>query len=42
MPDDKTQRGATDRTRTNVHEDDELRGSAERFNISPEKLKDAV
>jgi Protein of unknown function (DUF3606) len=42
MPDDKTKRGAADRARINVHEDYELRNWAERFNISPEKLKDAV
>jgi hypothetical protein len=42
MTDDKTKRGPADRARINVHEDYELRDWAERFHISPEKLKDAV
>jgi hypothetical protein len=42
MTDDKTKRGIADRARINVHEEYELRHWAERFHISPEKLKDAV
>jgi hypothetical protein len=42
MPDDKTQRGTADRARINIHEDYELKHWSERFNISTEKLKDAV
>jgi hypothetical protein len=42
MPDDTTKRGAAARARINVHEDYELKDWAERFDISPERLKDAV
>ena len=42
MPDDTTKRGAAARARINVHGDYELKDWAERFDISPEKLKDAV
>jgi hypothetical protein len=42
MPDDKSKRGQADRAQINIHEDYELRNWAERFNISTDKLKDAV
>jgi hypothetical protein len=42
MADDKTKAGGTDRQRINVNEDYELRGWATKFNVSPEKLKEAV
>lgn len=42
MPDDKTKVGGQDRTRINVNEDYELRDWANKFNVTPEKLKDAV
>jgi hypothetical protein len=42
MSDYTTKRGASDRARINIHETDELQSWAERFSISPEKLKDAV
>jgi len=42
MADDKSKRGAADRARINVNEVYELRHWSERFNISTEKLKDAV
>ena len=42
MPDDPTKRGKHDRERINIHETYELRHWVERFNISPDRLKDAV
>jgi hypothetical protein len=42
MSDDKTNRGAADRNRINVHEDYELRDCSNRFGVSPEELKKAV
>jgi hypothetical protein len=42
MSDDKTNQGPADRSRINVSEDYELRCRAEKFNVSPEKLKAAV
>jgi hypothetical protein len=42
MSDDKTNRGAADRNRINVHEDYELRDWSKRLGVSPEELKKAV
>lgn len=42
MADDKTKTGGQDRQRINVNEDYELRGWAAKFNVTPERLKDAV
>jgi len=42
MADDKTQGGGQDRDRIDVHEDDELRDWAQRFDTTPEQIKDAV
>jgi hypothetical protein len=42
MPDDKTKTGGSDRSRINIHEDYELRDWAKKFNVTPEKLKEAV
>jgi hypothetical protein len=42
MPDDKTKRGQSDRARINIEESYEIKHWVERFNISPDKLKDAV
>lgn len=40
--DDKNQRGGQDRKRIDVNEDYELRDWSEKFNVSREKLKEAV
>lgn len=42
MPDDKDQAGGQDRQRINVHEEDELRDWAKKFNSTPEQIKEAV
>jgi hypothetical protein len=42
MSDDKTNRGAADRSRINIHEDYELRDWSKRLGVSPEELKKAV
>ncbi|GHC98366.1 hypothetical protein GCM10007320_53980 [Pseudorhodoferax aquiterrae] len=42
MADDKSKTGGQDRQRINVHEDYELRGWAKKFNVTPERLKEAV
>lgn len=42
MADDKTKTGWQDRQRINVNEDYELQGWAKKFNVTPEKLKEAV
>lgn len=42
MADDKTKSGGSDRTHINVNEDYELRDWAEKFNVTPERLKEAV
>ena len=42
MPDDRTKTGGSDRSRINIHEDYELRDWAKKFNVTPEKLKEAV
>lgn len=42
MADDKTLTGGADRKRINVNEDYELRDWSKKFNVTPEKLKEAV
>ncbi len=42
MSDDKSQRGAADRTRINVHEEHELRYWTEALGVSREQLLEAV
>jgi len=42
MPDNKSLSGGQDRKRINVNEDHEVRDWAKKFDISPEKLKEAV
>jgi hypothetical protein len=42
MADDKTKTGKPDRDRINVEEDYELREWAEKFNVTPERLRRAV
>ena len=42
MADDKTQTGGADRKRINVNEDYELRDWSKKFNVTPDKLKEAV
>ena len=42
MPDNKSLSGGQDRKRINVNEDYEVRDWAKKFDISPEKLKEAV
>lgn len=42
MSDDKTNRGAQDRSRINVHEDYELRDWSKRLGVTPDELKKAV
>ena len=42
MADDKTQAGGADRKRINVNEDYELRDWSKKFNVTPDKLKEAV
>jgi hypothetical protein len=42
MSDYQTKRSAPHRARIEIHETSALQSWAERFNISPEKLKDAV
>ena len=42
MPDDKSKRGAQDRSRINVNEDYEVRDWSKKFGVSAEQLKAAV
>jgi hypothetical protein len=42
MSDDKSKVGAQDRARINVEEDYELADWAQKFGVSPERLKEAV
>lgn len=42
MADDKSKRGAADRTRINVHEDYELQYWTKELGVSEEKLKEAI
>ena len=42
MSDDKTNRGAADRNRINIHEEYEVRDSSQRLGVSSEELKKAV
>jgi hypothetical protein len=42
MADDKTKTGKPDRDRINVEEEYELREWAEKFGVTPERLKQAV
>lgn len=42
MSDDKTQTGGADRKRIDVNEDYELRDWSKKFNVTPDKLKEAV
>lgn len=42
MADDKTQTRGADRKRINVNEDYELRDWSKKFNVTPDKLKEAV
>ena|GEM_PF-192711 len=42
MADDLTKRGAGDRTRINVNEEHELRRWSEKFEVSPERLREVV
>jgi Protein of unknown function (DUF3606) len=42
MSDDKTNRGAADRSRIDINEDYELRDWSKRLGVSPEELKKAV
>lgn len=42
VADDKTKIGGSDRARTNVNEDYELRDCARKFSVTPERLKEAV
>ena len=42
MSDDKTQTGGADRKRIDVNEDYELRDWSKKFNVTTDKLKEAV
>lgn len=42
MSDNKTQTGGADRKRIDVNEDYELRDWSKTFNVTPDKLKEAV
>ena len=42
MSDDKTNRGAADRNRINIHEEYEGRDWSKRLGVSPEELKKAI
>ena len=42
MPDDRTNRGGSDRDRINVNQLYELRDWAKKFNATPEQIKEAV
>ena len=42
MADDRTKAGKADRDRINVKEDYELRHWAKKFDVTPERLKQAV
>lgn len=42
MADDKTKTGGQDRQRINVNEDYELRDWAKKFDVTPQRLKEAV
>lgn len=42
MADDKTKTGGADRARINVNEDYELRQWSSKFQVTPERLKEAV
>lgn len=42
MADDKTKSGRQDRSRIDVHEDDELSAWAQKFGVSTDELKAAV
>ncbi len=42
MSDDKTQRGAPDRDRIDIHDPDEVRNWTKSLNTTPERLKAAV
>jgi hypothetical protein len=42
MTDDKTKRGAQDRSRINIHEEYELRDWSQRLGVTPDELKKAV
>ena len=42
MSDDKTNKGAADRSRIDINEDYELRDWSKRLGVSPEELKKAV
>ena len=42
MADDKTNRGAQDRSRVNVHEDYEVRYWTKKWSVSKEQLVEAV
>jgi uncharacterized protein DUF3606 len=42
MSDDKTNRGAADRNRINIHEEYEVRDWSKRLGVSPEELKKAI
>ena len=42
MPDDKTNRGAQDRSRINVNEDHEVRYWMQTLGVSEEQLREAV
>ena len=42
MPDDKTNRGAQDRSRINVNEDHEVRYWMQALGVSEEQLREAV
>lgn len=42
MTDDKTNRGGADRRRISLEEDYEVRDWAQKFGVSPERLRQAV
>jgi hypothetical protein len=42
MADDKSKTGQADRLRINVHEPYELRDWSQKFDVTPDKLKEAV
>ena len=42
MADDRTKAGQADRDRINVNEDYELREWAKKFDVTPERLREAV
>lgn len=42
MPDDKTKRGEPDRSRVNIHEPYEMHYWSEKFQVSEERLRQAV